>query len=359
MPRLLHRALAGALLLAGGGCKRGDTGALTASPPTTDSAAPADSEPPAPAEPCAGLDLTGPAGAIYVDGVYSGASAPGPLALSPGVHRVAIGADSYFARDVTIEADGLTCALELGEADQVAPRTWRALYVDIPSLRGVENACEVSASQAELDAVYGLFASNMNELSQVAAYQTITWEITRVSTSGTVEVDGGAGNYQLEPADLGSVFDDLEIGEYDLIATGWKAEGDGCVLDAWYVGLGWTPQDATRQMGFANLRLQSPDLVSYVEQARNSDPGGFLHEWLHTVEVHFGDIGAEMPTPAGGFPLHAAEDYGYSYPWLDWYADFMREQVPDEDGSGFLGITPEKLMSCTLSDVALDPGACD
>jgi hypothetical protein len=306
------------------------------------------------------VDISGPeAGDLFVDGLYTGTAAPGLLDLASGAHRIAIGTpNGYFTRSIEIESDAEPCELILGDEDRLEAREWKALYVDIPSLRGVENGCQVDASQAELDAMYDFFQDNMHALGSTNSYQTMSWNITRVAAAGTVDVGGGAGDYTLNPSDLGPVFDDLSPGDYDTIFVGWKAQGADCVLDAWYVGLGWTPQAETKQMGFANLRLQADDIVAHVQSLASNDPGGFLHEFLHTVEVYYAQLGANMPDPAGGFPLHAAEVYGYSFPWLTWYEDFMRGKVEDTVGGGYRGITPELMHGCTTRDAVLTPESC-
>ncbi len=307
---------------------------------------------------CSQLEITAPAGDVFVDGRYSGLTAPTLLNLEPGTHRVAVGSDAYYLHTFETAPHHGSCSVSFGEPQKLAPRLWKALHVDIPSIRGVETDCLVEPNLAELDAVYSLFESNLVGLGQAHSYQSLVWEITRVSTTGTVDITGGAGSYTLRPGDLGDVFALLDIAEYDTIFSGWKAQGENCVLDAWYVGLGWTPQDETKQMGFANLRLQAPNLVSHVEHLQSNDPGGFLHEWLHTVELYYEELGANMPEPAGGFPLHAAEVYGYTFPWLDWYEDFTRGKVVDLQGQGYRGMTPELMHRCTTRDAVLNPTDC-
>jgi hypothetical protein len=311
---------------------------------------------------CAGqLALQAPLdGDVFVDGLFTGSTVPTVLTLEPGEHRIGVGTtdDRYLLHSITVSEGDDQCELSLDEDHLLPPKIWKALYVDIPTIQGQENGCLVEPSEAELDAMYRFFEGSIVQL-EAHSYNAMAWEITRVRTTEPAVIDGGSGNFVLEPSDLGDAFSSSSPGDYDTIFTAWKAQGDdGCVLDAWYFGLGWTPQEATKQMGFVNLRFQTNDVVAQVEYYSSVDPGGNEHEFLHTVEGYYPGLGSTLPEPAGGFPLHAAEVYGYTHPWLDWYADFIRGKVADLDGDGWLGIGVEQLNRCSTADAVLNPGEC-
>jgi hypothetical protein len=52
-------------------------------------------------------------------------------------------------------------------------------------------------------------------------------------------------------------------------------------------------------------------------------PGVWVHDWLHTVsENYFQKKGYVLPTNDANLMAHAAQKYGYTFPWMDCYKDF-------------------------------------
>ena len=94
-----------------------------------------------------------------------------------------------------------------------------------------------------------------------------------------------------------------------------------------------------------------------IQEYLKEDPGVWTHEWLHVViEKFYPDRGVKTPIPQKNkLILHAAEAYGYTFPWIDWYEDLISGQVPL--GKGFSGIGPEALNSCNIRQAV--KGACD
>jgi hypothetical protein len=74
-------------------------------------------------------------------------------------------------------------------------------------------------------------------------------------------------------------------------------------------------------------------------------------------EGFYQGLGADLPAPDDGLVVHSAEEYGYTFPWMEWYEDLIGGRVPEDDG--FSGLGPEILHACTVREEAVAPGECE
>ncbi|MCU0694670.1 MAG: PEGA domain-containing protein [Polyangiaceae bacterium] len=282
--------------------------------------------------------VEGPSGSLYVDGDYTGEKTPTGLDLPPGNHRVAVGTDDdrYLLIEVQVSEDREPCTLTLKPENRLLPTEYKALYVDIHSISA--DACDVHASNEELDAIFDLFMHNLKELWEPYSYRTIAWTVKRERTQGTI---GGGGWSDVRPA-IGPVGYD----EYDVVFWGWKTSGRDCQVAG---GGGLAAWQGDLAGGTSTFRFDSTDVVEQVAWFFSADPGPFVHESLHIAEFSFlGErAGIDGATMGVDFFLHQAEKYGYEYPWLEWYRHHIRGQVAGSDGV-WLGLRPELLNSCTI-----------
>ena len=308
------------------------------------------------------VELSAPGvGYVYLDGKYTGLTAPRTLELELGsAQRVGVAVDggAYYARELVV--DEATCTLELGEDDRLEPATWRALWVGIPAAAATVGGspCETSASAAELDAAFADFEWSLTEHFERYTHQTLSWELTRQDASEVVAVSGSNDYFEVRPGDVPEVWDSVAQGDYDLVVMVWKSRGAGCTIPGPYFGLGWSPQSETRQSGFVSIKFDSEDIASTIAWHHDNDPGVWIHEWLHTIgEAFYQGLGLQLPDPGGdGLVIHGAENYGFTAPWMTWYEEMLGGRVPDEDAAtGFVGFGPEAFAGCTVRQHALAP----
>jgi hypothetical protein len=307
------------------------------------------------------LEIIAPGnGYIYVDARYTGLEVPGPIEIEIGPHRIGVGlvGGAYLLSDVDLAAD--TCQVVLDELDQIEPRTWRALWIGVADAQATvdDQLCETHATAEDLDASYGFFVESLQDQIEAYAFRAIEWEIERRDTTMPVTVSGGDDWFDIQPNDVFEITFDMVPGEYDAIFVFWKSQGDGCVIPGAYLGLGWSPQPATWWSGFVTIKFETDDIPGQIDYFQSSDPGPWTHEWLHTVcEGFYQGLGAELPAPDDGLVVHAAEEYGYEFPWMTWYEDLIGGRVAGEDQ--YLGIGPEALNACTVREEAVAPGECE
>lgn len=304
-------------------------------------------------------------GSVYIDGEFTGKMTPCLLTLAQGNHVVGVGLEKsrkYLKKTVTVDED-LT-KLSFSEADVQKPSVWRALFVGVPEVKGLSDTgeCSTNFSQQDLDDAFDFFKLNMKEHIEPFSYGTIKWEIDRRDLNAPVNLTHKEnGWYTLEAEQGLEQLDDIEPGMYDAIFLFWREEEGDCSFKSSYFGLAWldpSTNEETKKSGYVTVKFNPGEIgvKATIDNYLNTDPGVWTHEWLHVViEQFYPDRGVKVPLPPNDkLILHAAEAYGYKFPWINWYKDLISGQV--RLGKGYAGIGPEAFLDCTIRQTAL--GEC-
>ncbi|MCC7525359.1 MAG: hypothetical protein IT250_11090 [Chitinophagaceae bacterium] len=301
-------------------------------------------------------------GYLYVDGKYTGTLVPGTITIPTGRHTIGVALQnswSYLRKEVDISAKS-TVGFSL--ADKPVPKTWKALWIGLNETK--ENAagseCSTHFSTSELDEAYNFFAWSLKEHFEKYTYGTTQWETERKDITTPIILSKESIGYTVEPSSITTLLPQIQPGIYDCIFVFWRESEGSCSFPGNYFGLAWSNPlaDATKT-GFVAVKFDAGNnIADKINDYKTNDPGVWIHEWLHTVgENFYQDVGLSLPEKESGFSVHAAETYHYTFPWMDWYRDFVSGRIPNHNGSpAYLGIGPEALLKCTVRETAA--GSC-
>ncbi|MCG8581980.1 MAG: PEGA domain-containing protein [Bacteroidales bacterium] len=300
-------------------------------------------------------------GFIYLDGQYTGYSTPADMKVSPGEHVIGVATNEskqYLRKVVTVDQ---SAEINLSLNDKPEPKVWKALWLGIHEVTGssVNGRCQSSFSKEELDAGFNFFQWSIRNQFEPFSYNTTKWEVERKDISTPIELHK-AGNtwFTLEPESITALLPEVQPGNYDAVFVFWRESDGDCSFKSSYFGLAWTdPMNDPIKTGYVTIKFDAgDDINNNINWYKENDPGVWVHEWLHTVgENYFQDCGVQMPEKGGdGLVLHAAEKYNYTYPWMDWYADFMSGRVKNLVAPNtYCGIGPEAFLKYTVRESAL------
>ncbi|SDE33338.1 hypothetical protein [Niabella drilacis] len=300
------------------------------------------------------------AGYLYIDGKYTGKTAPGTVNLSAGHHTMGVAlknSGTYLRKTLTAAAN---TAVAFTTADKPVPKTWKALWIGLYETRGntATGDCSTHFSTADLDAGYHFFTWSLKEHFEKYAWGTMKWEVERKDITAPVTLTKGNSGYTVEPATIAALTPQIQPGVYDCVFVFWREKEGPCGFPGNYFGLARTnPIAEAMKTGYVTVKLDpGADITATINQYKTSDPGVWVHEWLHTVgENFYQEKGLNLPEKAGGFSVHAAELYHYTFPWMDWYRDFISGRVSNTGSSpAYLGIGPEALLGCTVRETAVN-----
>ncbi|WP_430814204.1 PEGA domain-containing protein [Carboxylicivirga sp. RSCT41] len=300
-------------------------------------------------------------GHIYLDGQYTGYTTPAKFKVSKGEHVISVTAEAskqYLRQELTISED---TELHLTMQDVPEPKVWKALWVGVQEVTGnsVDGQCSSSFSQEELDAGFDFFQWSIDNQFHPFSYNTTKWEVERVDITTPIELHKASNTwFTLEPESITELLPEVKPGNYDAVFVFWRESDGDCSFKSSYFGLAWTdPINDPIKTGYITIKFDAGDDINKnINWYKENDPGVWVHEWLHTVgENYFQDCGERLPEKGGdGLVLHAAEKYKYTYPWMDWYADFMSGRVKDLGaGNTYCGIGPEAFLKYTVRESAL------
>lgn len=301
-------------------------------------------------------------GAIYLDGQYTGYTTPADLRVKAGTYVVGVAtqtSNSYFRKELTVSED---TDVMLTIDDKPEPKVWKALWVGVHEVTGVSETgyCSSQFSEEELDAGYDFFMWSIENHFEPFSFNTTKWEVERKDISTPIQLHKASNTwFTLEPEAITDLIPEVKAGNYDAVFVFWREKDGSCSFKSSYFGLAWTdPLNEPIKTGYITIKFDAGDNIQdNINWYKENDPGVWVHEWLHTVgENYFQDRGERMPEKGGdGLVLHAAEKYHYTYPWMDWYRDFMSGQVK-ELGSGqtYCGIGPEALLKMSLRQSAME-----
>ncbi|MCG9736991.1 PEGA domain-containing protein [Shewanella insulae] len=296
-------------------------------------------------------------GAIYLDGRFTGKLTPAELTLAPGEHSIGVGlnqSEQYLRRTVQVEADQAG-SLALDETDRQAPKTWKALFIGVAKVQAQGGSCVSQYQTEQLDAGFDFFRWSFEERVEPYSYHTMDWQFERMDI--TDEVVTLSRDKLIGPAEIEPHLTNVDKGDYDLIVSFFRggAGSDECYIDD-FKGIAWYDYRVLdADASYYTIRFYD-DVTGRIEAAKTDDrdPGMYIHEWLHTTaEWFFPDQGYPQPS-SDGQVVHAAEAYGYSWPWMGWYRDLIRAQVKQQ--ASYVGIGPDALLGCSVSEDAL--GLC-
>lgn len=300
-------------------------------------------------------------GFIYLNGQYTGHKTPHSLMVTKGTHVLGVGMEktsTYLRREVEVKED---IDVALTASDQPEPKVWKALWVGVHEVTGNSSTgrCSSRFSKQELDAGFDYFQWSIENHFEKMSFNTMKWDVERKDLETPIELHKASNTwFTLEPYSITELIPEVQPGEYDAVFVFWREKDGACSFQSSYFGLGWTdPMNEAIKTGYITIKFDAGnDINEKIDWYKNNDPGVWVHEWLHTVgENYFQDMGERLPEKGDdGLVIHAAEKYNYTYPWLDWYSDFIGGRVKAGNGSSiFYGIGPEAMLKCALRETAV------
>ena len=306
----------------------------------------------------------GEQGYLYIDGEYTGKSAPGTVNIPEGNHTIGVALKNsfvYLRKEMAVSAN---TTIDFSLADKPSPKIWKALWIGLNETKGTTTTgeCSTHFSTAELDAAYDFFKWSLKEHFEKYSYNTMKWETERKDITTPVVLAKGSIGYTVEPPSITTLLPQIQPGAYDCVFVFWREREGDCSFPGNYFGLAWTnPMAESSKTGYVTIKFDAGlDITGKINNYKANDPGVWVHEWLHTVgENFYQSKGLSLPQKAGGFSVHAAEVYQYSFPWMNWYLDFISGRVPNTTGDpSYLGIGPEAFLKCTVRETAIN-GNCN
>lgn len=273
-----------------------------------------------------GVDVTAPEGSgVYLDGAFTGESAPTSIALD-GAHTVGVGTDDGQFIEFEVEAGAGDTTVGAGQV--VSNRPWRVAIVPVRTTihgpGGPQNTGIVSDTDVELFTEQ--IQATSDEMVVPFSYGTASWDVEVLPMVTEVELHRGSGTGEppdggrlIEEAGLTSVNDDYDfhvIFYGVLTEDGEQVDDEPCCL--------WGGGNAVALNNGWNVRERGPEPFE-----------GFLHEWLHVVEQRHG---TDAPEPLSTGGLHGAQetvgdDGSSTSQWLNAYRQFMRSQISENGTS--------------------------
>jgi hypothetical protein len=304
----------------------------------------------------AGAELEGFA---YLDNVFTGEQTPVQQDVEVGQHIAGIitPEHAYHRREFTATEMGkVDIADTVGSAPASAAKDWKLLVIfaeeidaEYTDSSGAKVHCNAKLSAARSEAMTNNFMVAADAVAEYSA-GLVNWQVTVRHQSTPIEelyrLNGPSHYVLLEEVEASLV--GVQRGDYDAIFVVYSPYGDGCQIPAEYFGV-FMGNDL---FGYGGAYLNVRD-VSSVNWS-TYDGNVWRHEWMHSLEFYYGELGVKLPSAAEGqSPLHTAEEHGYSAPWGPWQRDFLLGRVAEEDG--YRGIGPENLLLPTLREAAVQP----
>lgn len=305
------------------------------------------------------VNITAPeTGFIYLDGRYTGRKTPSQLLVEKGNHVIGVALQfkrKYLRREIIIDKNA---EIVLSLEDQPQPKIWKALWIGVHEVTGISKTghCNTRFSEDELDAGFEFFNWSIENHFEKYSYGTMKWEVERKDVEQPIELYRTNDSwFTLEPSSITALLPIVSPGNYDAVFVFWREKDGTCSFQSSYFGLAWTnPLNEPIKTGYVTIKFDAgTSITDRIAYYKNNDPGVWVHEWLHTVgENYFQGKGESLPAKGSdGLVIHAAEKYGYTFPWMDWYEDFISGRVKDvSTNSVYLGIGPEAFLKCSLRE---------
>jgi len=267
------------------------------------------------------LTVSGPAGNLYVNEIYTGRQAPATISVPMGNTRIGIGNSSgYFQKTINLASN---TTIDLNNLHPVPRRSFRMVIV-VP--RWTSHGGEMAYLE-DSDLVMAEVTARRASAEDVlpSTYGMLDWDIdvfpivenTTLNRGGNPENWPDAGVY-LREAGLSYLAD-----QYDAVLLFYSVfRPDGSVVEN-------RPCCLWGSRGY--MAITNGSRHTFRNQPQRFIGEGYTHEWLHGIEQTSG-IYVE------GY-LHGAEAHGYtatthgSHDWRGWYWDFMKGLVPRIPGT--------------------------
>lgn len=299
---------------------------------------------------------SGAAGYIYLDGKFTGKKTPNQIYIDKGKHTISVADPSaavYFRKEAVVTKD---TTIKLINADTPTPRTWKALWIGVHEAVN-PNGGSTHFSTEDLNSAYDFFKWSIAEHFEKYSFGTAHWDVERLDINDPISLIQSGSNQIIPFQNINNKISSIAPGAYDCVFVFFRQQEGTCAHIGNYFGLAWCdPLREIEKTGYVIVKFDvgnsiQDKIISY----KSKDPGIFFHEWLHTVgESYYSSLGYNLPIPAGdGLRVHAAEIYGYTFPWLDWYKDFLAGKVMSKNGVGYCGIGPEALLNSSVRKTAL------
>jgi hypothetical protein len=292
--------------------------------------------------------------AIYLDGVYTGKVTPSEIVVESGEYMVGIGlknSRTYLRKKVIVDSTTENLNVYLNENDLQQPKVWKALFIGVNKVSANVGSCVSEYSTTELDLAYDFFNWSFKEKVEDYSYNTTKWEIDRRDIDNETVILSNEN--LITPNIIDNYITDINKGDYDLIVTffrGGAGSQQNCFV-ANFIGIAWYDvTELNSDASYYTIRYYD-DIEEAINNAKQNDPGMFIHEWLHTTaEMFYPNRGKVLPKDNDQV-VHAAEKYGYSHPWMDWYEGIISGQI--RDGMSYSGIGPDAFLECTVRQSAI------
>jgi PEGA domain-containing protein len=290
--------------------------------------------------------------AIYLNGVYTGKVTPSEIAVEVGEHMIGIGlknSRNYLRKTVTVDSSTESLNVTLNNTNLQQPKIWKALFIGVNKVSVNMGSCVSEYSTAELDLAYDFFNWSFKKKVENYSYNTIKWKIDRRDIdSDTVILNN---ENLITPAIIDSYITDINKGDYDLIVTFFRGSQQNCFV-ADFIGIAWyNVTELNSDASYYTIRYYDA-IENAIKNAKNNDPGMFIHEWLHTTAEIFYPNRGEIVPKENNQVVHAAVKYGYSFPWMTWYEGIISGQI--KEGNTYTGIGPDAFLACSVRESALE-----
>jgi hypothetical protein len=265
-------------------------------------------------------------GRIYLNDEYTGKVTPSTLVLPTGDYRIGLGSSNNRYQELKTQITK-SQTLMFENKHWFPAKRWKILLIAIRTAhlgngKGENQIAELSNS--DIKAAYNDLIEVNNRWIKPFSYGLVDWDVSElivenVRASITDRGDHINQNLFLQEAGLTSLQD-----KYDTLVYFWPRIANG--KDPW---------NNPGAIG-GGLSVSVPN--TWVRWVKKFPREIWLHEWLHVVEGVNSDHGFFN----GQNGLHGAEDHGYvggtEGEWLNWYRDFMRGMVKEDDL--FIGVRP-------------------
>jgi hypothetical protein len=270
-------------------------------------------------------------GWIYLNDEFTGKVTPSTLVVPTGSYRIGIGTihDRYQELTNQISNDKF---IVFNDRNWLPPKRWKVLLLAIRKVHlgsGKGNNQVALLTDADIREAYRDLIEVNNRWVKPFSYGLVSWDVSKlvienIQASITDQGDHINQDLLLQAANL----TDLR-NQYDMIAFFWPrivSEKDP-----------WGNPGAVG--GGSSISVPN----TWTRWIRKFPREVWLHEWLHVAE----GVNISNGFFNGQNGLHGAENHGYiggtEGEWLDWYRDFMRGKVKEDNL--FVGIPPRSWIS--------------
>jgi hypothetical protein len=265
-------------------------------------------------------------GRIYLNGEYTGKDTPNKLILPTGNYRIGLGGVNNRYQESSIQVSS-NQILKLPDKSWLQAKPWKILLLSIRNAHlgyGKGGNQTAKLTNADIRDAYGDLLEVSKRWVEPFSYGLVKWDVSQLiveNVTAAITDKGDHINQNLFTQAAGLT--DLQ-NRYDTVVFFWPRVPDK--VDPW--------GQAGATGGGSSVSIPNTWLRWGLKFPREI----WLHEWLHVVE----GVNRNHGFSNGRNGLHGAEDHGYvggtEGEWLNWYRDFMRGMVKEDNL--FVGVPP-------------------